>query len=634
MNILETLVQLRDDIKTWVTNNLQALNTKIDEKTIPVDSELSATSTNPVQNKAIADALAGKQPVGDYALKSEILSTEGLATETYVDTKVAGLVDSAPETLDTLNELAAALGDDPNFATTVATKLGELETAVDNFEIPNSNLVNGTAYGSLRALGTIAESEDYILGEFAFAEGWETKAPGFAAHAEGEQSVAEGNGSHAEGGSQALGQHSHSEGSSKANGANSHAEGSSEANGDHSHAEGSSEANGNYSHTEGCGTKTYGNYSHAEGFDSVAFGAYSHVGGRETFANGRSMVVIGEYNTGDRPDRYELSTTTITNYQIRNMRAMASSVAPTYSEDENRFIWEDYTKMEPSQALNQYYFISHTAYAYVTSCTIDNMSAYISGTLYRMEDLTEKRGDYVVVVGNGMGGSGGYSNAHTLSWDGTAWFQGDVYVGSTSGTNKDEGSKKLATEEYVNNAATPIDATLTIEGAAADAKAVSDAINAPKDYILLTDQVTTYTYRVEMRNGNLISYCDEIESISVSTMPTNVEYTEGDVFDPTGMVIMAICKDGSTREITNYTYSNSPLEFGNDAVEITYEDKCITYKTSVPVTIKAFDPITGLIDFNYTDNGNGTYTITGWKGTYSGKPSTEIIIPNSNKVVV
>lgn len=43
---------------------------------------------------------------------------------TYVDTKVAALVDSSPSTLDTLNELAAALGDDPNFATTTATSLG------------------------------------------------------------------------------------------------------------------------------------------------------------------------------------------------------------------------------------------------------------------------------------------------------------------------------------------------------------------------------------------------------------------------------------------------------------------------------------------------------------------------------
>jgi hypothetical protein len=45
----------------------------------------------------------------------------------YTDTAIANLVDSSPATLDTLNELAGALGDDPNFATTVtnsiATKL-------------------------------------------------------------------------------------------------------------------------------------------------------------------------------------------------------------------------------------------------------------------------------------------------------------------------------------------------------------------------------------------------------------------------------------------------------------------------------------------------------------------------------
>ena len=57
MNILDTLKQLRDDIKIWVTNNLNALNAKIDEKTIPIDSELSSTSTNPVQNKTITKAI-------------------------------------------------------------------------------------------------------------------------------------------------------------------------------------------------------------------------------------------------------------------------------------------------------------------------------------------------------------------------------------------------------------------------------------------------------------------------------------------------------------------------------------------------------------------------------------------------
>ena len=47
----------------------------------------------------------------------------GYATEGYVNTAVANLVDSAPEALDTLNELAAALGDDANFSTTITNSL-------------------------------------------------------------------------------------------------------------------------------------------------------------------------------------------------------------------------------------------------------------------------------------------------------------------------------------------------------------------------------------------------------------------------------------------------------------------------------------------------------------------------------
>ena len=60
----------------------------------------------------------------DLADKPSIPSTDGLASTAYVDSKVAEIVNSAPETLDTLNELATALGNDPNFATTVSTQIG------------------------------------------------------------------------------------------------------------------------------------------------------------------------------------------------------------------------------------------------------------------------------------------------------------------------------------------------------------------------------------------------------------------------------------------------------------------------------------------------------------------------------
>lgn len=69
--------------------------------------------------------------VGALPSSTIIPSIDGLATETYVNNKVAGIVDSAPETLDTLNELATALGNDPNFATTVATQIGNKVDKID-----------------------------------------------------------------------------------------------------------------------------------------------------------------------------------------------------------------------------------------------------------------------------------------------------------------------------------------------------------------------------------------------------------------------------------------------------------------------------------------------------------------------
>ena len=64
-----------------------------------------------------------------------------LASQTYVDTAVSNLVDTAPEALNTLNELAAALGDDANFATTVSTNLGN---KVDKINITGATVGSST----------------------------------------------------------------------------------------------------------------------------------------------------------------------------------------------------------------------------------------------------------------------------------------------------------------------------------------------------------------------------------------------------------------------------------------------------------------------------------------------------------
>ena len=68
------------------------------------------------------------------ANKTTTLSGYGITdayTKPQVDKKVSDLVNSAPETLATLNELAKALGDDPNFATTVATQIGKKANSSD-----------------------------------------------------------------------------------------------------------------------------------------------------------------------------------------------------------------------------------------------------------------------------------------------------------------------------------------------------------------------------------------------------------------------------------------------------------------------------------------------------------------------
>lgn len=67
-------------------------------------------------DKPVSTAQASAIASGDAATLS--------SANAYTDQKVADLIDSAPAVLDTLNELANALGDDPNFATTVSTALG------------------------------------------------------------------------------------------------------------------------------------------------------------------------------------------------------------------------------------------------------------------------------------------------------------------------------------------------------------------------------------------------------------------------------------------------------------------------------------------------------------------------------
>lgn len=86
------------------------------------------------------------EEVGALPADTVIPTTEGLATESYVDAKVANLVNSAPETLDTLGELATAMQENESVVNTLNQAIAN---KADNTTVENlQNLVNGKAENS------------------------------------------------------------------------------------------------------------------------------------------------------------------------------------------------------------------------------------------------------------------------------------------------------------------------------------------------------------------------------------------------------------------------------------------------------------------------------------------------------
>ncbi|WP_087896492.1 phage tail protein, partial [Escherichia coli] len=91
----------------------------------------AAINNDPKFSTTINNALALKAPLSNPALTgtptaptaAQSVNNTQIATTAFVKSAIAAMVGSAPAALDTLNELAAALGNDPNFATTMLNAL-------------------------------------------------------------------------------------------------------------------------------------------------------------------------------------------------------------------------------------------------------------------------------------------------------------------------------------------------------------------------------------------------------------------------------------------------------------------------------------------------------------------------------
>lgn len=171
-----------------------------------------------------------------------------------------------------------------------------------------------------------------------------------------------------------------------------------EASGDCSHAEGSSTtALGVVSHAEGANTTASGNFSHAEGYNATASGDLSHAEGSGTTASGDASHAEGESTTAS--DAYS---------HAEGYKTTASGIS-SHAEGSNT----------------------------IASCE----NQHVQGRY----NINDTEGEYLHIVGNGSS-ENNRSNAHTLDWEGNAWYAGKL---SQEGTPTED--KDLATKKYVDD---------------------------------------------------------------------------------------------------------------------------------------------------------------------------------------
>ena len=174
----ETLSIKNSDNKIVTFNKINIVQTSGSSASNVMSQDAVTTELNKKANKAttlagygIIDAKIedGSITIGEKTIKpltsvpseyvtDDELSAKGYQTASQVSSAISSLVDSAPETLNTLNELAAALGDDPNFATTITNNIAKKANAsdLDNYATKTA-LTSGLAGKADTSHGHIAQ---------------------------------------------------------------------------------------------------------------------------------------------------------------------------------------------------------------------------------------------------------------------------------------------------------------------------------------------------------------------------------------------------------------------------------------------------------------------------------------------
>ncbi|MEZ3475332.1 MAG: hypothetical protein K1V79_00180, partial [Alistipes sp.] len=180
---------VEEDVATLFTNieELEAEDERLDGR-ITSGDEATLQSANDHTDTAIAEERVVRESAERTTLES---------AKSYADQKIAEVVGGSPEALDTLQELAGALGDDPNFAATIASQIGKKVDKVDgkglsteDFTTEEKAKLAGIAAGANNYTHPTSHSADMIEQtenrQFVSAtekETWNSKAESSTLHA-------------------------------------------------------------------------------------------------------------------------------------------------------------------------------------------------------------------------------------------------------------------------------------------------------------------------------------------------------------------------------------------------------------------------------------------------------------------
>ena len=122
-------------LKSYVDSAVAGLSSSVDAAYVPesdkdvafgvasLDENAEVPSIQ-ISNASVRDKISGGTGINYSSETGEISVGTSIATRTYVDSSLQTLVNGSPEALDTINELAAAIGNDANYTTTITTALG------------------------------------------------------------------------------------------------------------------------------------------------------------------------------------------------------------------------------------------------------------------------------------------------------------------------------------------------------------------------------------------------------------------------------------------------------------------------------------------------------------------------------